>query len=335
MTRTPANRSAVSKVKEAIIKTENLKKYFPLKSGFLSHVTRIVRAVDDVSLTIASGETYGLVGESGSGKSTFGRTILRLLEATEGRIFFQGRDIAALSHDNMRQIRRKMQMIFQDPYGSLNPRITVGEAIGEPLLVHGIAQGSKRREIVENILNECGMAPHYYFRYPHELSGGQRQRIVIARALVLQPVFIVADEPVSALDISIQSQIINLLKELQDKYGLTYLFISHDLSVIKHIADRVGVMYLGVLMEEAPKKDFYKDPHHPYTKALLSAVPVMDYKLRKKRIILKGEIPSPTNPPLGCRFHTRCPQVIDICSKIEPEFKEISKGHRVACHLMP
>jgi oligopeptide/dipeptide ABC transporter ATP-binding protein len=319
---------------EAMVRVENLTKYFPIKAGVFSKVKGFVRAVDGISLSIAPRETYGLVGESGSGKTTLGWTILRMHEPTSGRVFFQGVDLAELKKGEMRRIKRNMQIIFQDPYGSLNPRMGVGEAIGEALGVHGIANKKKRREMVEYTLDVCGLAPYHYSRYPHEFSGGQRQRIVIARALVLQPVFIVADEPVSALDVSIQSQIINLLEELQEEFGLTYLFISHDLNVVKHISDRVGVMYLGTLVEEAPKKIFYQNPQHPYTRSLISALPVTDPSKRKQRIILKGDIPSPANPPPGCRFHTRCPQVMEICRKIIPELVEVSPGHKVACHLV-
>ena len=318
---------------EKIIKVENLKKYFPIKTGLFSRTTGFVRAVDGINLTINPGETYGLVGESGSGKTTLGRTIIRLLEPTEGQVYFQGEDLADLSKDKMRCIRCKMQIIFQDPYGSLNPRLTVGETIGEALAVHGIAKGKSRQEMVESIMDVCGLAPYHYSRYPHEFSGGQRQRIVIARALILKPLFIVADEPVSALDVSIQSQIINLLEELKDKFGLTYLFISHDLSVVEHISDRISVMYLGMIVEEAPKKDFYNNSLHPYTISLLSAIPVMDPSERKARTTLKGDIPSPANPPPGCPFNTRCPQVMNICTEITPELMEVSPGHRVACHL--
>lgn len=319
---------------DEIIKVENLKKYFPIKTGLFSRITGNVQAVDRISLTIKPGETYGLVGESGSGKTTLGRTILRLLEPTSGQVFFQGEDVAGLSRSKMRHVRRQMQIIFQDPYSSLNPRLSVGDTIGEALEVHGIARGKKRREMVESILDVCGLAPSYYNRYPHEFSGGQRQRIVIARALVLQPLFMVADEPVSALDVSIQSQILNLLEDLKEKFGLTYLFISHDLSVVEHISDRVSVMYLGSIVEEAPKNEFYMNSLHPYTLSLLSAIPVVDPAERRERIVLKGDIPSPANPPPGCPFHTRCPQVMNICKEARPDLLETSPGHRVACHLV-
>jgi len=320
--------------KEAILTVNNLVKYFPIKTGVFSRVVGHVKAVDGVSFSIKEGETFGLVGESGCGKSTLGRTILKLLEPTEGEVTFQGEKVFELGNDELRVLRRDMQIIFQDPYGSLNPRMTVGEAIGESLESHGLARGKERRERVEHLLDICGLAPYHFRRYPHEFSGGQRQRVGIARALVLNPNFIVADEPISALDVSIQSQIINLMEELQDEFKLTYLFISHDLSMVKHISDRVGVMYLGVLAELAPKKEFYKNPLHPYTQALLSAVPIMDPRAKKERIILKGDVPSPANPPPGCRFHTRCQYTVDRCTKEIPELREIVSGHYVACHLV-
>jgi len=319
---------------EPMLRVEGLKKYYPVKAGVFSRVLSYVRAVDDVSLEIFPGEVYALVGESGCGKTTAGHTILRMLHPTAGQVYFQGQDILSLDRAALREMRREMQLIFQDPYSSLNPRMTVGEAIGEALEVHGIARGAARREKVEHILEVCGLASYHYRRYPHEFSGGQRQRIGIARALVLEPRFIVADEPISALDVSIQSQIVNLLKKLQKQFGLTFLFISHDLSVVKHMADRIGVMYLGSLVEESFKNEFYSNPLHPYSQALLSAVPVMDPFRKKERIILKGDVPSPANPPGGCNFHTRCQYARTFCSSEKPVLKEFSRGHQVACHMV-
>lgn len=290
--------------------------------------------MDGINLAIYPGEVYALVGESGCGKSTTGHTIMKMLRPTEGNIFFEGKDIFSITRQEEKQLRKKVQLIFQDPYSSLNPRMTVGQSIGEALEAHGIAAGKKRRQKVEDVLDLCGLASYHYRRYPHEFSGGQRQRIVIARALVLEPRFVVADEPVSALDVSIQSQIINLLKELQTKMGLTYLFISHDLSVVKHMSDRIGVMYLGALVEESSKDEFYDNPLHPYTQALLSAVPEWDIHSKKERIILKGDVPSSSNPPQGCCFHTRCQYCMDICTKQKPRLEEVSQGHQVACHLV-
>ncbi|EEG77276.1 ABC transporter ATP-binding protein [Dethiobacter alkaliphilus] len=318
---------------EPILQVEGLKKYFPIKTGVFSRVSSYVRAVDDINLDIYPGEVFALVGESGCGKSTTGHTIMRMTNPTAGRILYEGKDIAAMKGKELHQLRKKVQLVFQDPYSSLNPRMTVGQSIGEALEAHGVTKRNERREKVEAVLEMCGLATYHYRRYPHEFSGGQRQRIVIARALVLEPRFVVADEPVSALDVSIQSQIINLLKELQSKMGLTYLFISHDLSVVKHMADRVGVMYLGSMVEVAPKTELYNNAQHPYTQALLSAVPEWDLSKEKKRIILKGDVPSPSNPPEGCRFHTRCPFKMDICVEERPELKEVSPGHKAACHL--
>ncbi|QAA31194.1 ABC transporter ATP-binding protein [Clostridium manihotivorum] len=317
-----------------ILKVENLKKYFPIKAGVFQKTVGNVKAVDDVSFELKKGETLGLVGESGCGKSTTGRTILRLLERSEGKVIFEGQDIFELSKKDLRAIRPKMQMIFQDPYSSLNPRLSVGELVGESLLDHGIAKKDEIADLVAETLERSGLAAYHMKRYPHEFSGGQRQRIGIARALILNPSFIVADEPVSALDVSIQSQIINLMTDLQQERGFSYLFISHDLSVVKHISHRVGVMYLGSMVELAPKKELYDNPLHPYTKALLSAVPVPDPTLKRDRILLKGDIPSPANPPSGCKFHTRCPYAMEKCSKQAPIYKNVGNEHWVACHLV-
>lgn len=324
----------MSTPKEPILRVQNLKKYFPVKAGVFSRVVGQIKAVDGVSFSINEGETFGLVGESGCGKSTLGRTILKLLEPNEGEVFYKGEEIYKMQHDKLRSLRREIQIIFQDPYGSLNPRMTVGEAIGESLEAHGIAKGAKRRERVEYLLDVCGLAPYHFRRYPHEFSGGQRQRIGIARALALNPNFVVADEPISALDVSIQAQIINLLEDLQQEFGLTYMFISHDLSMVKHISDRVAVMYLGVIAEMAPKKDLYQNPLHPYSQALLSAVPVMDPTMKKERIILRGDVPSPANPPEGCRFNTRCHYAVDRCRVEIPELREVVPDHFVSCHLV-
>ncbi|WP_027632950.1 ABC transporter ATP-binding protein [Clostridium hydrogeniformans] len=318
---------------EELLKVENLKKYFPIKSGLLQKTTGNVKAVDDISFIINKGETFGLVGESGCGKSTTGRTILRLHEKTEGNVEFKGIKIHDLKREELRKLRPKMQMIFQDPYSSLNPRMTVGQIIGEALIEHKLVSKLDAKDKVLEVMDLCGLAPYHIKRYPHEFSGGQRQRIGIARALALNPEFIVADEPVSALDVSIQSQIINLLIESQEKYELSYLFISHDLSVVKHICHKVGVMYLGSLIEFADKDGLYKNPLHPYTKALLSAVPIPDPTIKRERIILKGDIPSPANPPKGCKFHTRCPYAKPICREAVPIYKKVDSNHYVACHL--
>lgn len=319
---------------EPMLEVEDLKKYFPIRTGVFSRVVGHVKAVDGISMRINPGETYGLVGESGCGKSTAGLTILNMLNPSGGSVLYKGKDIYSMGKEEMRNLRKEMQIIFQDPYSSLNPRMSVGEAIGEALEVHGIATGKKRREKVEYILKVCGLDTYHYRRYPHEFSGGQRQRVVIARALVLEPQFIVADEPISALDVSIQSQIINLLEELQNQFGLTFLFISHDLSVVKHMANRVGVMYLGRIVEDAPKKEFYASPLHPYSQALLSAVPSMLPAQQKERIILTGDVPSPSNPPPGCTFHTRCPWAVAICSHEVPHLKKVGPDHFVSCHLV-
>lgn len=318
-----------------LLDIRGLKKYFPVK-GFLGNFGRPVghvKAVNDVSLQIYEGETYGLVGESGCGKSTTGRSILRLIEPTAGEAFFQGEDIFKMSEKEFSRIRQEMQIVFQDPYSSLNPRKRIGQIIEEPLNIHNIGKKSERADIVMDILEKVGMRLDHYYRYPHELSGGQRQRIGLARALVVNPKFIIADEPVSALDVSIQSQVINLLLDLQNDMGLTYLFIAHDISVVRHVSDRIGVMYLGKLVEEATSEELIDEPLHPYTQALLSAVPLPNPELRRERIVLKGEIPSPLDPPKGCIFHTRCPFAMDICREVIPERKEVRPEHFVSCHL--
>ena len=318
-----------------LLEVKHLKKYFPIKGGVFSKTIGHVYAVDDVNFTIAKGETLGLVGESGCGKSTTGRTILRLIEPTDGEVYFEGQDITQLEKSAMRALRREMQIIFQDPYASLNPRMTVGSIIGEPLEIHKIAKGSEKEERVAALLQKVGLRAEDMRKYPHEFSGGQRQRIGIARALALNPKLIVCDEPVSALDVSIQAQVINLLGDLQAEFGLSYLFIAHNLNVVEHISNRVAVMYLGQIVELASDEDLYKNPQHPYTEALLSAVPIPDPTLKKKRIILEGDVPSPINPPKGCHFHTRCMYKEQICEEVEPEFKDIGGGHWVACHFRP
>ncbi len=316
------------------IQINNLVKHFPIIRGIIGRKVGAVKAVDGVSFDIPQGKTLGLVGESGSGKTTVGRTLLRLLEPTKGEFWFDGRNIFKLKSTELREIRRDMQIIFQDPFGSLNPRFPVGEIIGEPLLVHGLGSRKEREGRVRELMEIVGLRPEYLRRYPHEFSGGQRQRIGIARALAMNPKFIVADEPVSALDVSIQSQVINLMQELQEKFNLTYLFIAHDLAVVKHVSDRVAVIYLGKLMEIADNADLFGNPLHPYTQALLSAVPIPDPDVKKQRIILQGDIPSPINPPSGCVFRTRCRYVFEPCSKELPQPVEVSKGHIVWCHLM-
>jgi oligopeptide/dipeptide ABC transporter ATP-binding protein len=320
-------------VSQNLLEVLNLKKYFPIKGGVLGREIGQVKAVDDVSFTVKQGETLGLVGESGCGKSTTGRSILRLIEPTDGKVFFEGKDITTLSADEMRKMRRDMQIVFQDPFASLNPRHTVEKILEEPLIVHGLGNSKERKERVHHLLQVVGLNGYHAKRYPHQFSGGQRQRIGIARALAVNPKLIVADEPVSALDVSIQSQVLNLMQDLQKEYNLTYIFIAHDLSVVRHISDRVGVMYLGRIVELADKDSLYENPKHPYTEALLSAVPIADPDITRDRIILQGDVPSPANPPKGCTFHTRCPKVMDICRVERPVIKDIGNGHFVACHL--
>lgn len=317
---------------EVILKVENLKKYFPIKGGFFSKTIGNVKAVDGVSLEVRKGETLGIVGESGCGKSTTGRAILQLLKPTGGKVYFKDQDLSKLSKKEMRALRPKMQLIFQDPYSSLNPRMTVGQIIGEALIDHKMATKENLRAKVLEVMDLCGLAEYQIDRFPHEFSGGQRQRIGIARALALDPEFIVADEPVSALDVSIQAQIINLLVKLQKEKGFSYMFISHDLSVVEHLCQRVGVMYLGSMVELADKDELFDNPLHPYTKALLAAIPIPDPTIKRDRIILTGDIPSPANPPKGCKFHTRCPYATDKCKEEAPEYREIKEGHFVACH---
>jgi len=321
----------------ALLRVVELVKHFPITRGIIfQKQVGAVHAVDGVSFEIKKGETLGLVGESGCGKSTTGRTILQLYQPTSGKVYYGEVDLTTLPSEEMRKMRRKMQMIFQDPYASLNPRMTVGEIIGEPLIVHNLAKGSEVQERVGRLLELVGLNPAYVSRYPHEFSGGQRQRIGVARALSLQPELIVCDEPISALDVSIQAQVVNLLEDLQDKFNLTYLFIAHDLSMVRHISDRVGVMYLGKIVELASRNDVYANPLHPYTKALLSAVPVADPLIEEKRerIILQGDVPSPVNPPSGCHFRTRCPLAVELCAQRDPEWREITPSHWVACHLV-
>ncbi len=316
-----------------LLKINDLKKYFPVKGGFFGRPTGWVRAVDGVSFEIFRGEAFGLVGESGSGKTTLGQTVLRMHEKTSGQVMFDGLEVYSLPPKEFHKTHTRMQYIFQDPYSSLNPRIRIGDAIAEPLLAHGLATRAEVGERVENILTQCGLAARFMDRYPHEFSGGQRQRIVIARAMALNPEFIVADEPVSSLDVSIQAQIINLFSDLQEERKLTYLFISHDLGIVEHLCSRIAIMYLGSVVELAARSELFSNPIHPYTRALLSAVPVPDPERKRNRIVLNGDIPSPEKPPSGCRFHTRCPFAKDICREKVPEFREAKEGHQVACHL--
>lgn len=316
-----------------LLEVKGLKKYFPIKQGVLGRTTGYVKAVNDVSFYVNEGETLGIVGESGCGKSTTGRTLVRLLEPTEGSIYFDGKDLTSLSANEMRKVRRDIQMVFQDPYASLNPRHTIERILGEPLLVHGVKDPAERRKKVHEFLHVVGLNAYHAKRYPHQFSGGQRQRIGIARALMTNPKLIIADEPVSALDVSIQAQVLNLMQDLQKKFNLTYIFIAHDLGVVRHISDRIGVMYLGKMVEVSESDELHHNPLHPYTQALLSAVPIPDPDFQKEEKVLEGDMPSPANPPSGCAFHTRCPFKMDICMKKEPVLQEVEKGHSVACHL--
>jgi oligopeptide transport system ATP-binding protein len=321
-------------VSSDLVEVRDLYKYFPITAGVFSRHVGDVRAVDGIDFTIRRGETLGLVGESGSGKTTAGRVVLRLLEATKGEVLFEGRNVLELGREQVRKLRKEMQIIFQDPYASLNPRMTVGDIISEPLRIHGLARGKEADARVQELLRLTGLQPYHANRYPHEFSGGQRQRIGIARALAVSPKFIVADEPVSALDVSIQAQVINLMEDLQEQFGLTYLFIAHDLSVVRHISTRVAVMYVGKIVEIADRDALYENPLHPYTQALLSAIPIPDpsVEARRKRIVLTGDIPSPVNPPPGCRFHTRCPIAMDRCKVDVPVLRAYGSGQSVACH---
>ncbi|GAB4454989.1 MAG: dipeptide ABC transporter ATP-binding protein [Anaerolineales bacterium] len=318
---------------EVLLRVEDLKMHFPIYRGVFQRQVGAVRAVDGITFDVYRGETLGLVGESGCGKSTAGRTILQLYKPTSGNVHFEGKDIVKLKGEELRQMRRKMQMIFQDPYASLNPRMTVGQLVGEPLMVHNVATGAEINDRVAHLLELVNLNPAFASRYPHEFSGGQRQRIGVARALALQPSFIICDEPISALDVSIQAQVVNLLEDLQEKFNLTYLFIAHDLSMVRHISKRVAVMYLGVFVELADRDELYANPLHPYTQALLSAVPIPDpvADAKRKRTILEGDVPSPANPPSGCRFRTRCPIAQPQCAEARPEFRELKPGHFVAC----
>jgi oligopeptide transport system ATP-binding protein len=318
--------SGVKTQKQELVRIKNLVKHFPVDNS-----DDVVKAVDGVSFDILAGETLGLVGESGCGKSTVGRCILRLIEPTSGEVWFDDKDVLSLNKHDLRPLRREMQIIFQDPYASLNPRLSILSIISEPLVIHKIGNKSEQKDRVAELLKKVGLDPEYMYRYPHEFSGGQRQRLGVARALALNPKLIIADEPVSALDVSVQAQVVNLLQDLQQEFGLTYLFISHGLAVVEHISNRVAVMYLGKIVEIATAQELYENPQHPYTKALLSAIPIPNPKIKRDRIILKGDVPTPINPPSGCRFRTRCPIASEECAKIEPEMKEMSSGHFAAC----
>jgi peptide/nickel transport system ATP-binding protein/oligopeptide transport system ATP-binding protein len=319
---------------EKLVEVNNLVKYFPVRAGLLQRVVNNVKAVDDVSFFVRKGETLGLVGESGCGKTTVGRTMLRLIEPTSGDVTFDGKDVFSLDTKEMKTVRRDMQIIFQDPYASLDPRVPIGESIMEGLHIHKIGTPRERVDVMMETVKKVGLEDYHVKRYPHEFSGGQRQRIGIARALALHPRFIICDEPVSALDVSIQSQVLNILKDLQQEFGLTYLFIAHNLSVVEHVSDRVAVMYLGKMVEMTTREDLFRNPMHPYTQALMSAIPVPNPRLKRQRTILKGDVPSPLNPPKGCRFHPRCPVAIEKCSQEEPVFKEAAPDHWVACWLV-
>ena len=321
--------------RDALVRVKNLKKYYPIKKGLFQKTVGYVKAVDDISFDIFRGETLGLVGESGCGKTTTARAMLHLQSPTSGSVYLDGKDIVAMKGEPLRHIRTRMQIIFQNPYSSLNPRMTIGNAIMEPMVAHGIAKGKEAKERAEALLQTVGLNPYFVNRFPSEFSGGQRQRIGIARALSLNPSFVICDEPISSLDVSIQSQIVNLLKQLQQHLGLTYLFISHDLRMVRHISNRTAVMYLGKIVELAASRTLFHNPLHPYTKALWSAVPIPDPAIEenRERIVLEGDVPSPANPPAGCHFCTRCPAVMDICRKVEPELREIEPNHLVACHL--
>ena len=318
---------------ENLLEVKNLVKHFPVRGGVFSRVRNYVKAVDGISFDVKPGETLGLVGESGCGKSTAGRSILRLIEPTSGEINFEGENICELSNEELRKRRRQMQIIFQDPYASLNPRMTIGSIVGEPLTIHKVAKGQERKDRVEQLLHRGGLRPEHIRRYPHEFSGGQRQRIGLARALALNPKLIIGDEPVSALDVSIQAQVINLLEDLQNDLGIAYVMIAHDLAVVQHVSDRIAVLYLGKFVELAEADELVSSPKHPYTEALLSAVPVPDPTVKTERILLKGDVPSPVDPPSGCRFHTRCPYKEDLCDQEDPPMLEMSPGHTVACHF--